>query len=260
VPIGFVCENREHQTLKNPSLEDFTGFWLHKFKIINYLSTVSVSPESTGFRSKNFKALFAIDKSHWSRSNIDLINKHSEYLSLYEIKLGTKDSWQNIGEAWCAMESSDGLVFFFCEADGISISVNDDKREAEEVKRIFGRRKLDCGKSLLFLNTCLSAKGDDDDSTSLVSLLELAHFPCFIGTEARVANNKALLCASQFMHSLCFDKATLGDALDLMRMDKGLFPTSLFYSLYGPREISLDQPLPKPTQAEDAPTGVARAQ
>lgn len=254
-PLGFVCDNRQHRNSQAPLIDDFEDFWMRKFTIVNFLSTVSVSADSISFKSRNFKALFAIDETQWSRSNVDLKNKRPDYLSLYDIRLGTKHSWDNIREAWCDMESSDGLVFFFCEADGISIKVNDDKLDANDVKEIFRTRKADCGKSILFLNTCLSAKGDSDDSTSLVSLLELPHFPCFIGTEAQVANNKALLCASHFMHSLCFDNATLGDALDSMRQDKSLFPTNLFYSLYGPREIALDQPLLKPTHGDCAPIG-----
>lgn len=257
-PLGFVCESREHRNSQAPLLDDFEDFWMRKFTVINFLSTVSVSPDSMNFKSENFKALFAIDETQWRRSNVDLINKHPDYLSLYDIRLGSKHSWDNIRDAWCDMESSDGLVFFFCEADGVSIKVNNDKLDANDVKEIFGTRKADCGKSILFLNTCLSAKGDSDDSTSLVSLLELPHFPYFIGTEAQVANNKALLCASHFMHSLCFDHASLGDALDSMRRDKSLFPTNLFYSLYGPREIALDQPLLRPTRGDDAPTGAGR--
>jgi hypothetical protein len=256
IPIGFVCENRNRRIAPEPSLDDFVDCWMYKFTIMNYFNTLSVTSDSLNFRSDNFKTLFAIDHSQWSRCNVDLIERYSEYLPLYQLQLGAKHSWEDIRDAWRDMESGDGLVFFFCEADGLSMQVNNDKIDAHQVKRMFGTRRADCGKNILFLNACLSAKGDDGHSTSLISLLELKHFPCFIGTEAQVANNKALICATHLMHSLCFHRVTLGNALDSMRRDRSLFPTNLFYSLYGPREFALDQALPKPPLVNDVTTEV----
>ena len=55
------------------------------------------------------------------------------------------------------------------------------------------------------------------------------------------------------MHSVCFEHRSLGESLDLIRKDRKLFPTSLYYSLYGPREIIMDRPLAKPCGDDLAP-------
>ena len=247
IPIGFAFDGREREPTTKPSISDFDGFWLSKFMITIWVTSLTSSLDPIVVPVSNFRALFAVDPSEYQDAVEALGERSSELPSVFGIDVGIRETWEDASDAWREMMKFDSVLFFLAHSDGNNIRLAGEEKASFSIKNTFSKNNTQTT-TLVVVNACMSLAGNRKGGSSILSIAAREGFAGLVGTEAEILNTHALLCGSYLMHGLCFENLMLGEVFERMRAHPKLFPLNLFYSCYGDRSFRLDTPLPLPIQ------------
>lgn len=250
VPWSFVAisdTNRTPPPIKC-SMEDFSNFWLHKFRLtVKYQGGKPSLPKN---RRDQHKCVFALHedlfsqaKSTVERANPDAAELHRDVVMDDDI---TDNDWYNIRSRWADMKDDfDSIVYVFGHSDGEQIILNDSTNADGAVlpvsgfARTFEREPNTPTASICILNGCRTGApaAVSPWPATFVKATRGNGFYGFIGTETEIANDSAHLFGLKLLKRLRVQGESLGDAFDAVRHEERLFPSSLLYSCFANRDF-----------------------
>jgi hypothetical protein len=232
-PIGAVPKGQ-------PSLKDFDGFWLSRFRITVLIDGSGCDRDNWEIDPQAFKVLYALNTDELRDASVFLGDLKEKLEQLLRLDVGMYADWDGAQEAWDDIAANDNVIFVFAHSEGETLSLADSTRDTLTLRDMF-RKPATSPATLLVLNCCSSAVGAE--GISLLSTVAQRGFCGLIGTEAEIGNVHALRCGAQLMWELCAEGLALGEAFEAMRADPALFPLNLFYTCYAEREFRLRKPL-----------------
>jgi hypothetical protein len=250
-PFGFVCEpdadtadlpvlQPDDKRKYRPSLKDFERFWLFRFRISMLVQGSGCVAGALTVNPDSLRALYALHRTEFEASVDDLGLDCNNLRQFLKLRVGDHYDWNSAQRAWRSMDTSDSIVFVLAHSDGDILRLQDSQMESLQFKDMLEKRS-GRGATLLILNCCLSATGAG--GASLLSSVARQGFCGLVGTEAEILNSKALLFGTRLLERLLKNGEPLGDALDALQSDDGLFPLNLFYTCYADRSFKLQQPM-----------------
>jgi hypothetical protein len=175
--------------------------------------------------------------------------------SIVDYAVGNVTNWDVCRDKWKAIEENDSLLHIFGHSDGEKVYLQDPVPgapvdnlyclEADRFKGLFGKKRQTRSVTVCFLNGCRTGAGPVGES--FLDVLFDRGFQGFVGTEAEVSNEFAVLYAGEFMSRLWYGGLSIRKAFDELREE--LFPLSLMYSCYAHPDFRIEA-APRATDVE----------
>jgi hypothetical protein len=242
LPLGFLYRFPVEEAPLVYGKQDFDGFWMNRYKITMLIEGSNCDENALAIEPDSFKSIYALHETEVDAAWDYLMDDGPKFSKLRELRcLSTQEhgNWNKVRAAFASGKNWN-VVFVLAHSDGDWLKLADSSIACQDFADMLQMDHPAGGAELLILNCCNSATGGVQ--RSLLSSVAADGFCGLIGTEAEVLNSHALRCGTYLMWELCAHGKSLGEAFDLMQLEKSLFPLNLFYTCYADRRFRLCKP------------------
>ncbi|WP_248320841.1 hypothetical protein [Caballeronia sp. Sq4a] len=238
LPLGFTFSQQEPIAFTRPSISDFAGFWLTRFRITMLVDGGGCDRNDLAVPPNEFSELYALHQEDSDCTLIPGIKPPIRRICY---------TWADARSAYAEMAAYGSVVFILAHSNGDWLELsNSERMESVRFKRMLHSRRFPTPPVLVILNCCRSVAGPEQ--RSLLSCVARRGFCGLVGTEAGILNKHALRCGLRLIGQLEGGNS-LGEAFDKMQYAPDLFPLNLLYTCYADREFRLGALAPQLTAA-----------
>jgi len=238
LPLGFTFSQQQPVGFIRPSISDFAGFWLTRFRITMLVDGGGCDRKDLTVPRDQFSELYALHREDTDGTLIPGMEQQIRRVCY---------TWADARSAYAEMAAYGSVVFILAHSNGDWLELSKSERmESVRFKRMLHSRSFPTPPVLVILNCCRSVAGPEQ--RSLLSCVARRGFCGLVGTEAGILNRNALRCGLRLIEGL-EGGHSLGQAFDNMQYAPDLFPLNLLYTCYADREFRLDALAPQLTAA-----------
>lgn len=219
-----------------PTMEEYEDFWCIKFGASSVHSTIPLQAIPGTLPGESFQLLSAINQSVYGRAYSVMPGVEQAFVETFwgETNIQGVFSEHQLREAWSQINRENGILYFYCHANGTTIELSEtEPLSAEELHVVLLRAKRSPSVNLAFFNGCNTAIGPDkqtgENGRSFMEIIKALEFRGYIGTEAKIPDVFALRFGFDFLFYFLNGNGCLLEAMGYLRRKH--WPLSLVYTI-----------------------------
>lgn len=216
-----------------PQIDEYGDFWGIKFNTSSVHSTIRARINPDRLPGETFYLLPAINEMAYTKAYSVLSTVERSFADIFWLETNQPlSSGHQLKEAWKKLSNENGILYFYCHADGSTIELSDTESLSAEELLIVLLRKRSPSVNLAFFNGCATATGPDRQSGEERGFMEIMNqlgFRGYIGTEAKIPDVFALRFGFDFLFYFLHGNGCLLDAMNHLRRKH--WPLSLLYTI-----------------------------
>lgn len=238
VPWGLAFDGDTAALGNSNDLTAYDQFWSLKFKLSMVFSAFGWPPK--GGRSRGSYKLLSMINSDVLESIP--VAARVELVNLLTAPVGIAYNLEQSDKLVAEAAKNDTLIHFFGHCKDGELQLGDERIDSTRFKMIIAKL-LERGENrrnpynLIFLNACETLAGELDDSFRNAAARPGLYG--LIATEASVPRTFAADFGLRFLKSMLVDGKSIGDTMEALRRDPGLWPLNLLYSCYASADYQI---------------------